>query len=506
MKRVSLATFLVLITTLILVVPRSLPAPPRDGGSYKSELRSIQAEQKGKGLDSCSACHSTNGAIYKFTEVNQWEGEGGGRHKLSYATLESDWSKGIAERLGGGSATSRQDCLSCHSYDYNLAHDLDDSDTAELEAATRKQMKLGAQGVSCEACHGRASKWERNHLSEDWASADEAKWLKSGMVDNRNLVNLAERCNACHVGDDEKVLTHTLYGAGHPDISSFELASYLNFVPKHWKSLPNEEADGHWSSARIWAVGQVASLRDNARRVGEWAKNWSEGGKPEFSLFECYSCHQNLMPKSPSWKSGREQLSEAGEPIWNASNWAMVKHLVTELSKGEMMSWTNSVKEVMSAVSVRRPDPQRAASAAMALEGMTNRLLDQISPYGKTASVDMGRLAPALLKGIAKDARYQMSVGPRAAEQAYRSMMVLYSWGWAKASPPGNHRALDKAINELGEIVLKFSGEGNQYDPLQQAMQESLNREDWKLNDEVFWGGKFAEKMQEIAGLLDAAS
>src|SRR5205823_6319454 len=104
-------------------------------------------------------------------------------------------------------------------------------------------------GVSCEACHGPASKpgkaWLSVHTSEkEWRRLGRSPKQKADKYDFTDLndpASLTRTCAGRHVGapaDPEKKIpardcNHDIMAAGHPRLN-FELASYLANMPPHW--------------------------------------------------------------------------------------------------------------------------------------------------------------------------------------------------------------------------------------------------------------------------------
>lgn len=88
-------------------------------------------------------------------------------------------------------------------------------------------------GVSCESCHGGAKDWVDVHGDkEKIASHDERiqKAIAGGMLNPRNIYQVAENCFSCHVARDEKLINV----GGHPARSEgFELASWSQGEVRH---------------------------------------------------------------------------------------------------------------------------------------------------------------------------------------------------------------------------------------------------------------------------------
>jgi hypothetical protein len=84
--------------------------------------------------------------------------------------------------------------------------------------------------------------------------------VKVGMYDTKNFLLRAEKCVSCHLQID-----HTMVAAGHPDLLAFELDTFSATMPPHWRDK------GTWAGAKAWATGQVISLREAAKQLGDRA-------------------------------------------------------------------------------------------------------------------------------------------------------------------------------------------------------------------------------------------
>lgn len=103
----------------------------------------LYADQTGAtyvGNSKCKVCHNskTGGEIW-----NVWKAE---QHSKAYATLQSEESKAVAQRVGLATPPAESpECLKCHVTTYSA----DTKKTADGIALE--------DGVQCESCHGPAS-------------------------------------------------------------------------------------------------------------------------------------------------------------------------------------------------------------------------------------------------------------------------------------------------------------------------------------------------------------
>src|SRR5207249_824079 len=137
--------------------------------------------------------------------------------------------------------------------------------------------------------------------SKDWRTRSPAYKRNLGLIDLRDPVQRAATCLACHVGSaaEAKVVTHEMYAAGHPPLPGFELATFSESLPKHWRLMKDvplmNKLDakvrkevyhyeiGELEQTRLVVVGALVSLResmrlllDQARPGGNYGQTWPE--------------------------------------------------------------------------------------------------------------------------------------------------------------------------------------------------------------------------------------
>lgn len=187
-----------------------------------------------------SSCHG--GAGEKRSQYITWSRQD--FHTRAYPILLNARSARIGEAMGivrredqTGGPESDTRCTVCHSPFQTVSQE-------RLSPAARSE-----QGISCESCHGAASRWLRGHTRTDWTYATR---VSAGMHDLRSLYVRANTCVACHQNVGNELLKN-----GHPTLV-FELDSQSVNQPRHWKE------DDSWSGARAWLVGQAVALREAA--------------------------------------------------------------------------------------------------------------------------------------------------------------------------------------------------------------------------------------------------
>ncbi len=220
------------------------------------------------------------------------------KHAKAYEVLLKDRSVQIAQNLKlGERADESARCLACHAI--------------QAPAGQRGKYFKIEEGVSCEACHGAAQKWLRPHQKKGYEVA-----LQLGMVDTRNLLTRAEVCVSCHIGNTQKSVSHELIAAGHPALV-FELDTFTALMPPHWHRTQEE-----WAGVQAWSLGQAVTLRETAERLAQYAQpaeHTATAGWPEFSEFDCFSCHHLVQNLTSSYYTRTASGLLAAGPDWTPS-------------------------------------------------------------------------------------------------------------------------------------------------------------------------------------------
>jgi hypothetical protein len=371
------------------------------------------ANAKYYGVAVCKECHTTPGErsqdLVLLSEYQTWRTED--RHSLAYAVLEGPRGRQIGRLLGINPAKDAM-CLSCHTTSFRPG--------LEGDKVTKFTLK---DGVSCDGCHGPAGLWLTPHFAdkETWRAMTPQAKERLGLFDVRNPAKRAALCASCHVGNaaEGKVITHAMYAAGHPPLPSFEVASFSQNLPPHWRDLidvpyfktaPKEVRKAyHLDSAafqhtqlalaggaatgasvcrllaarahleasdradkaadNVWPPPWIAPLpaKDESRRWPELAtgakfdlptelrQRWPEVA---MALSDCYACHHDL--KSDSWRQQRGYPAAPGRPQLPAWPTALVQP-----EKSFRANWTALQRAFAS-----RPfgKPAEIAKAAMTLE------------------------------------------------------------------------------------------------------------------------------------------
>jgi hypothetical protein len=272
----------------------ALPIPAAAPSRRDVQAAPVTLTVRGAGSCAATACH---GSIVEHSHAKVLRNEhttwvSYDKHSLAFESLSSDLSQRIVKNLaaGGGHcepAEKNSRCLACHA-------------TPRPEAEAREAAWINQDGVGCESCHGPSGDWLGAHTSESWYKMSEFSPDQRGFRNIKNLVRRAEICVDCHVGrpvresdSTESALpevNHDLIAAGHPRLA-FELSAYQANMPPHWREKDRNSAPDQ--TARLWAVGQLVSARAALDLLADRASHKSAPW-PEFSEYDCYSCHHSL--------------------------------------------------------------------------------------------------------------------------------------------------------------------------------------------------------------------
>jgi hypothetical protein len=289
-------------------------------------------------------------------------------HSRAYSTLFFERSQRIARNLAGGAEhypPAHEDvrCLACHTTPRT---------TAELKVTET----LNQDGVGCESCHGPAKRWIAEHTSYTWDGLGIAAREELGFYDTKDLARRARICANCHVGTHEghgdpgalgfppRDVNHDLIAAGHPRLS-FELAAYLDNMPRHWVEK-NQQPD---DPVRVWNTGQLVTTKAAfdllVDRASDAASPW-----PEFTEYGCFACHHGLADESWRWGRATDTAgprSPVGSPAYASWYLPMVVDLSRPSAAGAPDDWKAfraSLDRLMATMGKSVPDRKQAIEAA----------------------------------------------------------------------------------------------------------------------------------------------
>lgn len=266
----SLCTILAFVALVIGAAPGNTPAKA-----------ALPNDRTHLGVATCAGttCHGrseADGKIVRQDEILRWQEASSptGAHSRAFAVLSNARSAAIAQRLGLGSATSAPMCLGCH------------SEPAPSHGPRFQQ----SDGVGCEACHGGSAGWIDVHKAGNHRAN-----LAAGLVPLENPAVKAAVCLDCHFGsaDRGQFVSHRIMAAGHPRIS-FELDLFTTLQAHHDEDADYVRRKGRTNGVRVWAVGQAMAL-ERALSLYSNPGLGTEGPFPEFTFFDCHSCHRRIF-------------------------------------------------------------------------------------------------------------------------------------------------------------------------------------------------------------------
>jgi hypothetical protein len=392
----AVAAVIVLAVVIGGKAPTSAPLVP--------DLVHAQASYKYTGAASCgsSSCHGSTKPKADFPKLNEniiWQTKD--KHAKGYATLTNEKLKSgvspskIAQNLKIAKAEASSKCLVCHAVD--------------VKPELRGPKFDISEGVHCDGCHGPAEKWLEPHAEKGWTHE---KSVAVGMYDTKNFLLRAEKCVSCHLHIDADMVA-----AGHPDLLAFELDTFSAQMPPHWRDK------GAFAPTKAWATGQVISLREAAKQLGDRAAGNASG-----------QLLTDALGKVQGHGSVVKVLFAAVAPDVQKSVDADVAALAEAVGKGDKAKITATAKNLAGTMQA-----QAAKVAARDFDAAaTKKLLADISGAGDAIG----------------------TAGIRAAEQAAMAMDRLYS---AYSKSPGQKPdkaasdALDKMFATLDDPK-KFDG------------------------------------------------
>jgi Cytochrome c554 and c-prime len=263
------------------------------------------------GVATCAsaACHGAiapaPGGVVLQNEYNTWQTED--RHANAYNLLLNDQSKRIARNLGLPDAHTADICLDCHA--------------DNVPAARRGPQFQLSDGVGCEACHGGAENWIQLHTVGDNQNSHRRN-VEAGLYPAPNPVARAELCLSCHLGDETKLVTHRIMGAGHPRLS-FELDTFTAIQPAHFVVDDDYRARKPVAGGvQTWAIGQAMALAKTLDGLLD-PKMGRDGLFPELTFFDCHACHKPMS--AGTWRERASLGLGPGVVRFNDANLIMLR-------------------------------------------------------------------------------------------------------------------------------------------------------------------------------------
>ncbi len=301
-------------------------------------------------------------------------------------------SRQICDNLGydvsndEGYARFRQNCLTCHGGDSS-------------PQSGRGFTRTGDQqpGLRCQQCHqaGEEEGWVDLHWQVGkWRLLPPSEKRAYGF---RNLVSMSAQgqwCGDCHVGNLEKrqFVTHDMYAAGHPPLPAFELQTYCDQMPQHWRGpaelyeslQPSPDRDLYFATAypslfgienaegatqpealawtmRKLLTGAIQSQRQSLTLLVQAAEydRWGD-----YALYDCSACHHDLQSDSR-----RQQRGFPGVPGRPRVHVWPTLLLRTALARSEQAAAYGECEAQLTRAMSDQPfgDPDQVATAARSM-------------------------------------------------------------------------------------------------------------------------------------------
>lgn len=178
------------------------------------------------GAAECEKCHKAAVRKWRVDEPAQL---GGKAHHNTHKQLADPKSARFAAALGQADPRDPQGrCVACHA------------------TVVRR---VAREGVSCESCHGPASKWNPVHKEPPYGESYKQS-LKLGMRDlHGKAAAIADLCVSCHVTPEKE-----LAAAGHPNGANFDAGASLRKLV-HWTAAFTPDSKEHAS----YDFGQITA-------------------------------------------------------------------------------------------------------------------------------------------------------------------------------------------------------------------------------------------------------
>lgn len=399
------------------------------------------------GVFSCggSTCH---GSVQPWPNSNVLQNEfvtwqRRDKHSKAYKVLLNERSKRIAKNLGLKAAHTAKMCLDCH---------------ADNVSANRRHRTFQiSDGVTCEACHGGAGRWIGSHIT---ANARHADNIKNGLFPTTNAVARADLCLSCHLGHEDRPMTHRIMGAGHPRLS-FELDTFTAIQPAHFKiDADYRKRKPTSNGVKIWAIGQAKAF-DGILETLLDAKRGRDGIFPEPVLLSCFSCHTSM--RDLKWEARSSLGLPPGVMRLNDSNLIMMQIIADRVDKNLGSSLRTQSIALHKALLVSLDEMNNRAKA---LRATVTTLIDRFVKH-RFGRDDM----QALLSGVLASGMQGEFVDVIAAEQATMAVgAIINAMRDTGSVSKDQFTAMDNAHKEVLATVDK--DEAYQHGPFVAALKK----------------------------------
>jgi len=415
-----------------------LSQEPAAGRAQPDGARREPAAQKFAylGAASCSstACHNNGGpAGSPRSEYSTWMLHD--RHVRAFDALLTERSKRIVMNYRGlkdiKEARPEKDltCLQCHSLD--------------PLAAQQGERIAYEDGVSCERCHGPASKWIAEHHTAAWRTKTPQEKAALGFVPPQDTVVRIQGCAGCHVGTPELDVNHDLIAAGHPRLL-FEYSSFLANMPPHWDIKADKRRTPDLE-ARAWSLGQIVSAQQALDLLAQRAKaDPAKGTWPEFAEYDCYACHSALKLVQPRAEATGRAPGAAAPSDWY---WALVPQALQLAGSPDAAKVQDALQDLRKELGQQAPDRDKVAQQA---RGAAEQLGRCLAGLGKMPLRDASSYRTAIADMV-KEGQRQQGSWDRAC-QLHLAMMALYQ-ATVDVDPAQRNADVARKLREMNKKV-----------------------------------------------------
>ncbi|MDP2226603.1 MAG: multiheme c-type cytochrome [Moraxellaceae bacterium] len=389
------------------------------------------AMHKSLGVVNCasSMCHGAT-APWKGSRILQNEYSTWLRfdkHANAYNLLLNDESRRMAKKLGlAKPAHEEKICLDCH------AHNPPEQNRGERFALS--------DGVSCEACHGPAEHWIKSHTD---AATTHVQNIQNGLYPTSQPVPMAKLCLSCHFGNDKKLVTHRLMGAGHPRLM-FDLDTFANFQPPHYAIDKDWQArKGEFDGVRLWAIGQAVAVQSLLTTLADPVQG-RDGLFPELVVFDCHACHHPMSDKR--WQP--RQGIGPGRIRLNDANLLMLRTIVKIVSPADAPAFSAQILSLHKAIAGESPGADALAEAKK-----LSRLIDRQIPLFEARRFDTGDVT-RILRQLIDEGMADGYTDYAGAEQAFMAISgVANHWQKSGALSPATARQFRHHLDTLRQTL-----------------------------------------------------
>ena len=386
-------------------------------------VRTVRADPSGikyTGVASCSQCHGddydkTKPEDKKSKEVEIWKSMD--PHSKTFEQLTSEMGQSIAAKMKIADAKTNQSCVSCHAL----------SGMSTMGRVVRVNLdpqmihndnQIG-DGVSCGACHGPSGNDKKRgylipHKGVGWTEKQRQAggaiklFDDFGMYDTKDMKLRANLCYSCHM-----IVDPDLIAAAHPH-RPFE----SNVLYTRYRKLAHFAGDkDEFSESKLWAVGQIISLR-------EAADDMSELGAKKKGDVALQAAYEHLLAHALTF---RQIVPAAAQAIDTA----------------------------IATIQANRTQPEKMAEPLKAIARTANQEVDKLNAIKFTRET-----SEKLLKAVASESAQSAQAGLSAATQYLFALTSL--WGNLKDPQSDTDEKFTK-IKALAKVLKPANNQSANY-------------------------------------------